>query len=103
MKTLIIIFGAKYTIIVLDNLHKAFLISRIKHLRGGKQAVDLLLLDSAMRVTIIHKFFCSICTVFMKHPNKYTHTQLAIMKLSRAKIRNIHESKSLAESADYCI
>ena len=52
MKTLIIIFGAKYTIIVLDNLHKAFLISRIyiKHLRGEKQAVDLLLLDSAMRV-----------------------------------------------------
>ena len=52
MKTLIIIFGAKYTIIVLDNLHKAFLISRIyiKHLRGEKQTVDLLLLDSAMRV-----------------------------------------------------
>ena len=52
MKTLIIIFGAKYTIIVLDNLHKAFLISRIyiKHLRGEKQTVDLLLLDSTMRV-----------------------------------------------------
>ena len=40
MKTLIIIlvyFGAKYTIIVLDNLHKAFLISRIyKAFERGK-------------------------------------------------------------------
>ena len=54
MKTLIIIlvdFGAKYTIIVLDNLQKAFLISRIyKAFEREKQAVDLLLLDSAMRV-----------------------------------------------------
>ena len=37
MKTLIIIFGAKYTIIVLDNLHKAFLISRVyKAFERGK-------------------------------------------------------------------
>ena len=78
MKTLIIIFGAKYTIIVLDNLHKAFLISRIyKAFERGKTSGRSFVIGQRNEgkrsfIDFLQHLYNS---VFMKHPNRHTHTK----------------------------